>query len=294
MDGAGTGVGDEAAPAGKPEARGPSWMIDRGAGSPVVLVHGQPGEGADWEPVVAALEGRYRVLAPDRPGWGSNPRPAVGVAANADWLDGALEECVGDAAVLVVGHSFGGGIALALAARRPQRVRALVLVGSIGTDVALTRLDRLLAVPVMGGAIVRVGTVAARGVMSLARRSLKRMGRAAGIDRQADGNSMLRVLSGEEPVPADAWRSFTVEQRALVRETPDLEAALPSLEVPVVVVVGTHDRVVGVPASRALSSALAGAELLLVPGAGHVLPLEAPEYLAAVVDRYDLISRLRA
>jgi len=260
----------------------------------VLLVHGQPGEGSDWGPVVAALEADHRVLAPDRPGWGSNPSPARGMAANADWLEDLLAERLGEAPVVVVGHSFGGGVALALAARRPQRVRALVLVGSVGTDVALTRLDRLLAVPVMGGAIVRVGTVAARGVVSLSRRALQRIGRAAGIDRQTNGNSMLRVLSGQEPVPADAWRSFTVEQRALVRETPELEAALPSVTVPVVVLIGTHDRVVGVPASRSLSTALPGAELAMVEGAGHILPLEAPEQLAAIVDRYDRMTRLRA
>jgi pimeloyl-ACP methyl ester carboxylesterase len=272
----------------------PAWLTDRGAGPVVVLVHGQPGEGADWEPVTVALEDHHRVLAPDRPGWGSNPGPARGVMANADWLEGVLAERVGGAAVVMVGHSFGGGVALALAERNPSRVRALVLVGSIGAAAALTRLDRVLAFPVVGGAIVRGGTVAARGVVSGAQRALRRIGRAAGTERHTAGNSMLRALSGEEPVPGDAWRSFIVEQRAMVRETPQLEAALPSVGIPVAVVSGSRNHVVGVPAARALTAAVPGAELSLVPGAGHDLLLEAPGHLAAVVDRYDLMSRLMA
>jgi pimeloyl-ACP methyl ester carboxylesterase len=259
-------------------------------GRPVVLIHGQPGEGSDWAPLAAELEGTFRVIAPDRPGWGTNPEPATSIAGNADWLDARLADLVGDAPVIAVGHSFGGGVALALALRHPTRVRALVLVGSVGHGVALTRLDRLLARPAWGEAIVRVGTGAARATWRAARRSLTRASRAAPLVQRADRVSMLRVLAGEEPLPEESLRSFSVEQRALVRETEGLEAALRSIEVPTVVVGGTRDLVVGAAASRALADAIPGAELTLVPGAGHLLPVQAPERLAALVARYDRIA----
>ncbi|MFZ2058940.1 MAG: alpha/beta fold hydrolase, partial [Acidimicrobiales bacterium] len=53
--------------------------IDVGAGPVVVLVHGQPGAGGDWAALVNMLSDDHRVLAPDRPGWGSDTRPAMGI-----------------------------------------------------------------------------------------------------------------------------------------------------------------------------------------------------------------------
>ena len=57
---------------------------DRGVGEPVLLLHGQPGTGASWEPVAERLVGTHRVLAPDRPGYGATPGEARGLAGNAD------------------------------------------------------------------------------------------------------------------------------------------------------------------------------------------------------------------
>lgn len=269
-------------------------VVDRGAGRPVVLVHGQPGDGSDWAPLVARLEDTHRVLAPDRPGWGASDVPAMGFAGNADWLEELLAGRVGAAPVLVVGHSFGGGVALELALRHPARVRALVLLGSVGHAGALSRLDRILARPVWGDAIVRTGTAAARRLLSTTRRALSRVDRAAGVVDRVDSISMMRVLSGAEPLAPGAPRSFSVEQRALVDETAGLQARLGAIEVPTLVVVGTRDLVVGVDASRALAGAIPGAELAVLPGAGHLLPLEVPRELAEMVRRYDRIAGVTA
>lgn len=268
----------------------PEGGIDRGSGPPVVLIHGQPGEGADWAPLAEELEGRFRVIAPDRPGWGSTGEPATDIAGNAGWLERVLERRLGEAPAIVVGHSFGGGVALSLALAHPARVRALVLVGSIGHRTALTRLDHLLAQPAFGDTIVRAGTRAMRGTMRLARRLLERRPRGEGLLRRAERVSAVRVLAGEEPLPPEAVRSFSIEQRALVRETVGLEAALSSIEVPTVVVAGTRDLVVGVAAARALAEAIPGAELSVVAGVGHLLPVEAPDRLADLVARYDRIA----
>jgi 2-hydroxymuconate-semialdehyde hydrolase len=266
----------------------------RGKGSPVVLVHGQPGEGSDWKSLVEVLEDRHAVIAPDRPGWGANSEPATGFAGNADWLEDALSSALGATPVVAVGHSFGGGVALSLAIRHPARVKALVLVASVGHAGALSRLDRVLATPPWGDAIVRVGTVAARGLVSGSRRLLMRLERTSISVRRADSLAMMRVLAGEEPVPKIAMRSFSTEQRALVTETADIEARLGSLQVPTVVVTGSRDLVVGLPASRALAEAIPGAELSIVAHAGHLLPLEAPEHLARLIDRYDRLGGLTA
>ena len=148
----------------------PSLPIDAGTGPVVVLVHGQPGAGADWEVLAGLLAGEHRVLAPDRPGWGSDRRPAMGIAANADALEAALGAAAVEGAVTVVGHSFGGGVALELALRHPDRVGALVLIGSVGVGAALSGFDRLLTVPMLGSGILRAGTATLRRALIAATR----------------------------------------------------------------------------------------------------------------------------
>jgi pimeloyl-ACP methyl ester carboxylesterase len=85
---------------------------------------------------------------------------------------------------------------------------------------------------------------------------------------------------------ATTWRSFVVEQRALLAETPSLEAGLSSVRAPTAVVAGRRDRVVPIRAAADLAEAIPGAELVWVPDAGHLVPQEAPGVLVSIVRRY--------
>jgi pimeloyl-ACP methyl ester carboxylesterase len=266
---------------------GPKWgALGSGEGPVVLLVHGQPGAGRDWVALGRLLAKDHRVLAPDRPGWGSDPRPAVGLAANADALEQLLVAAGVQGQVTVVGHSLGGGVALEIALRHEGRVGALVLVGSVGVSEALSRLDRLLALPVVGSAILRAGVATLRrGLITAARYS----GRHPG-GWLADKLALLATLqaaigSDSRPTVGRSRRSFLVEQRALLAETPGLEGALGRIRVPTVVVTGTSDRIVPVAAAQALAGRIPGAELVLIAG-GHLLPFHQPEMLAEIVRRY--------
>ncbi|MFD1659060.1 alpha/beta fold hydrolase [Streptomyces caeni] len=125
--------------------------LEEGTGSPVVLVHGSgPGVTAyaNWRLTIPALAERMRVLAPDMAGFGFSERPE-GVSYGLDlWVD----QLVGflDALELpsasIVGNSFGGAIALRAAARHPERVDRLVLMGSAGVPFHLTEGEGLDAV----------------------------------------------------------------------------------------------------------------------------------------------------
>lgn len=127
---------DPGAPAVQvPAARGPVRLVydEHGTGPAVVLLHGSPGAVADFRHLTPHLSGRFRLLVPDLPGFGRSERwvPDYSIAAHAEqvlaWLDalGVTEFCA-------VGFSQGGGVALHLADRAPQRVRAVALVGGIG------------------------------------------------------------------------------------------------------------------------------------------------------------------
>ncbi|NMM14517.1 MAG: alpha/beta fold hydrolase [Rhodoferax sp.] len=116
---------------------------DIGSGFPVLLIHGSgPGVSAwaNWRLTIPALAGQRRVIAPDMVGFGFSERPA-GIRYNLDtWVAqaiGLLDALEIDCADLV-GNSFGGGLALALAIRHPTRVRRLVLMGAAGVSFPIT------------------------------------------------------------------------------------------------------------------------------------------------------------
>jgi 2-hydroxymuconate-semialdehyde hydrolase len=116
---------------------------DVGSGAPVLLIHGSgPGVSAwaNWRLVIPALAKDRRVIAPDMVGFGYTDRPA-GIQYGMDtWVQQALDllDALGLEQVDLVGNSFGGALAMALAIRAPQRVRRLVLMGSVGVPFAIT------------------------------------------------------------------------------------------------------------------------------------------------------------
>jgi len=116
---------------------------DVGAGFPVLLLHGSgPGVSAwaNWRLTIPALAQHCRVIAPDMAGFGYSERRADLRYDLDTWVAQAvgLLDALGIASADVVGNSFGGALALALAIRHPSRVRRLVLMGSVGVPFAIT------------------------------------------------------------------------------------------------------------------------------------------------------------
>ena len=118
-----------------------------GTGRTVVLLHGLGGSAANWGAVADGLRGSHRILVPDLPGHGGSPAPAAraDVGWFADTLAAALAVAEGGPAI-VVGHSFGGQVALRLASRHPQLVSALLLVAPSGIRTGARRVRISVAV----------------------------------------------------------------------------------------------------------------------------------------------------
>jgi pimeloyl-ACP methyl ester carboxylesterase len=239
-----------------------------------LLLHGQPGVAADWDRVRAAIGRRATTIAIDRPGWNGRGS-ARGIAGNAEAAIDALDRAGIDCAT-VVGHSFGAAVAASVAASSPQRVGRLVLVAPAANVASLHPIDYLLALPVAG---YLLGVAALGGIGSLlkAQRVRRRLG-----PRLALGDRDLRAASRTITDPA-AWRAFYVEQRALIRELPALEARLGQIRAPTTILAGTRDRIVRVSAARSLSSQIPGSELMLIDRAGHLLAQQHAGELAEAI-----------
>lgn len=116
---------------------------DVGSGDPVLLIHGSgPGVSAwaNWRLTMPRLATRFRVVAPDMVGFGYTERPADVRYGLDTWVGHAIGvlDALGLERAHVVGNSFGGALALAMAIRHPQRVRRLVLMGAAGVPFTLT------------------------------------------------------------------------------------------------------------------------------------------------------------
>lgn len=117
---------------------------DQGEGFPLMMIHGSgPGvtAWANWRLVIPELARERRVVAPDMLGFGYSERPEDQVYNRERWVAhaiGVMDE-LGLEQVDLVGNSFGGGLALSLAIEHPQRVRRLVLMGSVGVSFPITK-----------------------------------------------------------------------------------------------------------------------------------------------------------
>jgi pimeloyl-ACP methyl ester carboxylesterase len=250
--------------------------IDTGSGPPVILLHGQPGNAGDWQPVTERLRERMRVIAPDRPGYGRTGGRAGGFRDNAAAV-GALLDRLGIESAVLAGHSWATGVALAAAIEFPERVRSLVLAAPVAPGVPLGRVDRALAHPRMGPAAVRLGFgvvglgLALRPARSFARRAVP----ALKSSQVASTAAQWRT--------DDVWKSFYVEQRALVTELASLAPELPSLNKRAVVLCGTRDWITPPAHAIKLADVLPDAQLVSADRAGHMLPQQRPELMTKAI-----------
>jgi pimeloyl-ACP methyl ester carboxylesterase len=267
------------------------FVVDRGRGAPVLLVHGQPGLGSDWDEVAQRLSD-HRLLIVDRPGYGRSGEETLSIEGNAEMLGDVVTEREA-APVTVVGHSYGGGVAIELAARRPELVSGLVLVGSIGHAASLNALDRLLAAPVMGEALSAAGLFTLGHVLPRVRNLMgpQRSGALEWLRATLPDERYDQVTSHRG---RQVWKSFVAEQRSLVREIGAVESALGSVRIPTVVISGTWDLVVPPSVSACIAASIPGSELVSVARTGHFVPRDAPEVVAAGVRNVEARARDRA
>ncbi len=240
----------------------------------VLLLHGQPGSAADWQGVVELLDDDLTPVAIDRPGWGRDRRPSD-LRGNCAAAVAALDEREISRAI-VVGHSFGGAVATWLALQHPDRVAGLVLAAPAANAASLYDLDRWLAAPILGyvaSAAALSGLCAALTAAPLR----QRIARGLAIDERHLSVAGRRLLT-----PA-AWRAFVYEQRVLIRELPALEDRLGEIAVRTTIVAGTEDHVVPAASIRQLTRQIPRAELRQLEHAGHLLPLQNADDLAAII-----------
>lgn len=262
---------------------------EAGSGPPVLLVHGAGGYGPYWAPLVAELGG-YRCLMLDRPGWGGSEPADYSREGYRDFAADLMAEVVdalGVEKVHSVGASVGDVWALALAAKYPDRVLSVTLLGAgpLSDDLDVHMGLKLLVSP-LGGLMSRVPW---RGKMEAGQ--ARQSGHGPALD---DGRIPQPYLDWKvEMTKRTAWR---VHERAMMRTVigrgrwkPELTfnaADLSSLPMPVLMVCGTSDPGFDGFDWERFVAQMPNATLDVQDGAGHMPWFDDPAYVASSLRRH--------
>lgn len=247
-----------------------------GEGVPVVLIHGLPGTAEDFAAVTPLLDG-HRTIAFDRPGYGYSDGGYFPAHRQLRAIDELLDRLRIRRAVLV-GHSYGGTLALAYADLHPERVRGLVLVASASGGVRSDTADRLQARLVQGLSWPVVQPLAQVTFSQAMRTASAKQGAADAFAPDPVQPAYERRLLASSMRPEDL-DAYAAEHLASDDAIAEIDRRLPSIEVPTIVLHGDGDRLVPAEHGRRTAAELPDARHVVLHG-GHMVPLVDPQAVA--------------
>lgn len=248
----------------------------------LLLLHGLAGSAVTWERTAPFLVPRFRVVAPDLLGHGGSakPRGEYSLGAHANLLRDLLV-ALGHERATLVGHSFGGGVAMQFAYQFPTRCERLVLVSSGGLGLEVSPLLRALSV---AGADLLFPFVCSPALRDAGSRF---------------GEWLGRVGFRPSPVVAETWRSYASladedarraffrTLRAVIDSDGQAVSAADRLylaaHVPTLIVWGAADPIIPIHHAHDAHEAIRGSRLEIYQGVGHYPHCEEPESFAAML-----------
>jgi pimeloyl-ACP methyl ester carboxylesterase len=259
--------------------------LDSGHGPAVLFIHGLTGSHHSWLHLVDALNHDHRVLAPDLFGHGGSAKPMgdYSLGAHAATLRDLLDLLDIDR-VILVGHSFGGGIAMEFCYLFPQRVERLVLVASGGLGRDVSPLLRSATLPGAEWVLPLIASSWVRGQVEAVGRTLARMGWRPSPDVTQAWHGFTSLSD------AETRRAFLATTRSVIDpggQTVTAHRHLPmAVEIPTLVVWGTRDRMIPTWHATTAHQAIAGSRVELFDGAGHFPHLDEPERFAELLNDF--------
>lgn len=239
---------------------------------PIVFIHGLGGSLSTWQLVLGGLADGYRLIAVDLPGHGQS-----GKAPEADYSIEGHAKAVTEALLalslsdaILVGHSLGGAVAMAIARKHEGLARGLVLIDSagLGTAIAAELLTLMSGAP---------GSDTARNLLTLFVED-SRLVTPRAVEEMAAHQLAEGGWHAQQATSASAF----ADGRQIAVEA----ANLAEITQPVLIVWGQRDRVIPVDHAYGAVTALPDAQLAILPTAGHVPQIEAPDRTMTLIRRF--------
>ncbi len=241
-----------------------NYLDSGGQGTPVLLVHAFPLNGEMWEPQIEALGERFRFIAPDLTGFGGSDVPedraTYTMDGYADQLRGLLDE-LGIDKVALTGLSMGGYIAFAFLRKYRERVAALVLADTRAEADPPEGIEKRTN---QQNQVEAEGTAGLIDVLA---------GALLGAPTSEKKPDVVERVKGLMDNPAAGF----IGALESMKNRPDSTDDLAKINVPTLVIVGENDKVTPPDAARKIHEHVGGSRLVVIPEAGHLSNLEAPE-----------------
>ncbi len=259
--------------------------VKAGTGPVVLLLHGLGCDHTTWLPVIESLSRRYTVIAPDLLGHGlsDKPRADYSVGGYANGMRDLIT-VLGIDKVTVIGHSFGGGVAMQFAYQFPERTERLMLVSSGGLGPEVTPAIRAITTPgfheVMGvltlPVVRHVGVAGLRALSALPLKATRDLDEVASVfDTFKDPGARHAIRHVVRAVVDWRGQIVTMTDRAYLTD-----------ELPMWVVWGRDDRVIPVRHANNAASIAPRARVEVIADAGHFPHKDHPHRFAAVVHEF--------
>ncbi|HEY3380942.1 MAG TPA: alpha/beta fold hydrolase [Vicinamibacterales bacterium] len=261
-----------------------SYHDVRSPGAPdagtILFLHAFPLDAGMWQPQLDALPAGWRAIAPDLRGFGKSLPDHAAPARNSsappsidDYVDNviALLDHLGIDTVVVSGLSMGGYAAFGLLRRAPARLRGLVLADTrADADTEAARANRASMLDL---ARTQGSAAVVERMLPTLLGGTTRATRPAVVER-------VRVLASAQSPDAVA---AAIER---LRDRPDSTPLLPGIACPTLVMAGDEDTITGVDVARQMHGRIPGADLEVIPEAGHLSNLEQPAAFNAALARF--------
>jgi pimeloyl-ACP methyl ester carboxylesterase len=260
-------------------------FVMAGEGPALLLLHGLGCDHTTWEPVIDALARRYTVIAPDLLGHGlsDKPRADYSVGGYANGMRDLLT-VLGIDKVTVLGHSFGGGVAMQFAYQFPERTERLILVASGGLGPEVTPAIRAITTP---GFHQLMGLLTLPGIRHAGKAGLIALSRT-GVPAARDLDEVAEIYdSFRDPAVRAAIRhvvSAVVDWKGQIVTMAD--RAYLTEAMPMAVIWGRDDRVIPVRHASNAAALAPAARVEVIPDAGHFPHKDHPHRFAKIVHEF--------
>jgi pimeloyl-ACP methyl ester carboxylesterase len=257
-------------------------FVKVGSGPALLLLHGLGCDHTTWEPVIDSLARRYTVIAPDLLGHGQSAKPRADYSVGG-YANGVrdLLTVLGIDKVTVVGHSFGGGVAMQFAYQFPERTERMMLVASGGLGPEVTPAIRAITTPgfhqAMGlltlPGVRHAGIIGLKAASATGLKATRDLGEVADIyDSFKDPHARAAIRHVVKAVVDWKGQIVTMADRAYLTDA-----------MPMAVVWGRDDMVIPVRHASNAAALAPKARIEVIPNAGHFVHKDHPERFARIV-----------
>ncbi len=247
-----------------------------GTGEPVLLIHGFGASSYSWRHIIEPLAQKYQVITIDLKGFGDSPKPrdeAYSVYEQARLVRNFILE--NDLKNLhIVGHSYGGGVALAvsiyLAASHPDVQKSLVLMDNIAYPQELPEFVKVLATPVLGPLLIHTlpDTLQVKALL-----------KKVYFDDELIPQSAIDHYAANLAKPNAKYATLTTARQILPADLQEFSNNYANLKIPTLIVWSREDEIVPVAIGQRLHEDLPNSKLVVLSDVGHAVQEEKPALL---------------